>query len=217
MGKKYETMGAAFGTAAKAGVPVVVGALGAAAGAVGLRWIAARYAPKDYAQRRWLAPTLGVGGAFIGASLVAIPLVDLKTKSGREKAYKATLPLVALGGTVVAAIVTLGPWLWYRFRASFPNVARALVPPPANMMLPASTSTAAAAGTAQSTIDMIKNANGGFEAATSSFQLRAGGLSPSQWSSLEQRARGLREGATSRTRAGGKFNAITKPSSRWAG
>ena len=224
--RKYESIGAAFGVAAKAAVPIVVGGLGAAAGAVGLRWLAAKYMPVDYATKRWLPPVLGVGGAFVGATVASLPLISLRTKSGREKAFKATLPLVAVGGTAVAAIATLGPMFWHRFRTAYPNVALALVPPP---RLALNGATAGATGelseyTAREADEVIAApapiaSFSVADAFTFKSGLRAGGLSPSQWADIEskRRARGLRQNTTSRRRAGGSVTGVNRPSQRWAG
>jgi hypothetical protein len=216
--RKYETLGAAFGVAAKAATPIVIGGVGAAAGAVGLRWLAARYMPTDYATRRWLPPALGVGGAFLGAAVVSMPLVNYKTKAGREKAFKATLPLVTVGAASVAAVATFGPMLWHRFRAAYPNVAAALVPGPtmtAAALLPPATTTATATATEA---EIVAAAAPTYELAPrTAYALRAGGLSPSQWGKIEGRAAGLRAGTTSARRARGSVNAVNKPSNRWAG
>lgn len=230
--RKYETLGAAFGTAAKVATPIVVGGLGAAAGAVGLRWLAARYMPTDYATRRWLPPTLGITGAALGAGLFAMPLVSLKTKASREKAYKATIPLVTVGAAGVAAIATFGPMLWHKFRAAYPNVAAALVPGP-SITAAALTNGAAVNGNGQTLTTSDGGATyteGTYAAATGGttyavadggktdyYALRSGGLSPSQWSKIEGRAAGLRAGTTSARRARGSVNAVNRPSARWAG
>jgi hypothetical protein len=217
--KKFETLGAAFGVAAKAATPIVLGGLGAAAGAVGLRWLAAKYMPTDYATRRWLPPALGVGGAVLGGALVSMPLVSLKTKSGREKAFKATIPLVTVGVASVAAIATLGPMLWYKFRGAYPNVALALVPPPATAQLTTSTAMQADAIIAATATEAPAPAPTPTLqlAPRTAYSLRAGGLSPSQWGKIESRAAGLRAGTTSSTRARGSVNAVNRPSNRWAG
>ena len=228
-GKKSETIGAAFGVAAKAAVPIVVGGLGAAAGAVGLRWLAAKYMPADYMTKRWLPPVLGVTGAFLGATVASLPLISLRTKSGREKAFKATLPLVAVGGTAVAAIATLGPMFWHKFRTAYPNVALALVPPPRLALNGANGGTAGATGelsdyTAREADEVIAAAapTGGFAvkslADAYAFKARSGGLSPSQWADIEsRRSGGLRQRTTSRRRAGGTVTGVNRPSQRWAG
>jgi hypothetical protein len=222
--RKYESIGAAFGVAAKAAVPIVVGGLGAAAGAVGLRWLAAKYMPTEYMTKRWLPPVLGVGGAFVGATVASLPLISLRTKSGREKAFKATLPLVAVGGTAVAVIATLGPMFWHRFRTAYPNVAMALVPPP-RIALTNGGTTGATGELSEYTArepEILPAPTGGFTVSSLAdayaLKSRSGGLSPSQWASIEsRRSGGLRQSTTSRRRAGGTVTGINRPSQRWAG
>jgi hypothetical protein len=219
--RKYESIGAAFGVAAKAAVPIVVGGLGAAAGAVGLRWLAAKYMPTEYMTKRWLPPVLGVSGAFVGATVASLPLISLRTKSGREKAFKATLPLVAVGGTAVAAIATIGPMFWQRFRAAYPNVAMALVPAPRLAIAPPPTAPTGELSeyTARTADEVIAPpAPVASFTMADAFTLRSGGLSPSQWADIEsRRSGGLRQGTTSRRRAGGTVTGINRPSQRWAG
>jgi hypothetical protein len=226
--RSFESIGAAFGVAAKVAVPIVVGGLGAAVGAVGFRWAAAKYMPADYASKAWLPPVLGVGGAFAGAALASMPLIKLRTKGGREKAFKATLPLIAVGGTAVAAIATLGPMFWHKFRAAYPNVALALVPPP-RLALNGGGGGFGTEGATGELSDYTASAStpevlppppaplASFTLADA-YTMRSGGLSPQQWNAIEaRRSGGLRASTTSRRRARGSVNAVNRPSQRWAG
>jgi len=194
--KAYETLGKAGQVAGKAAVPLGLGAGGALVGALGLRFIAAKYSPAAYA-RTWVPYALGIGGAVAGAAVASLAVVEYKTKAGRERAYKATLPLVMLGATAVGGLVSFGPRLWKWFRDRYPNVAAALnpsrqlaLPPPTVQQAPAPDPTRSTQMLTGGSEQMLYSRAGG----------RAGGLSPRQWARLEQRAAGLRASSTSQGR-----------------
>jgi hypothetical protein len=212
MAKAYEKMSAAFGVAAKATAPIAVGAVGGLAGGVGLRWLAARYTPDMY-RAKWAPLALGIGGAVVGAGVLSIPFVDYRTKSGRERAYKATLPLITIGAAASMVVLSFGPRFWLWFRTEYPNVAgamtgggqRALPPPPGNgngALTNGGAQTGFTATTEQTAATQytavadpvvysraIAYDGGGF----TSF--KSGGLSPQQWGKLNKRAAGLIAGS----------------------
>lgn len=194
MARKFESMGAAIGVAAKAAAPTVLaGAGGALLGGVGLRFLLAKYTPAAYA-KKWVPYAAGIGGGIALATVATMPFVKLNTKAGREKAFKATIPLVVMGAGASIAAITFGGRVLAKFRTAYPNLAAALnpegyaLPPP-----PVVEETAVVQQTAP--VRQLR------QLATFS---RSRGLNPAQWSQLESRAAGLTSSVP------------TGASSRWA-
>ena len=219
MAKAYEKMSAAFGVAAKATAPIAVGAVGGLAGGVGLRWLAARYTPDAY-RTKWAPLALGVGGAVVGAGLLSMPFVDYRTKSGREKAYKATLPLITIGAAGAVTVLSFGPMFWAWFRRTYPNVAAAMTGGASMPQLPPAPVNGN--GATEPTPTATEFTSSYTEASAPTYELadrtsfylssRSGGLSPAQWQKLNKRAAGLIQGSGTSNLSSG----VRGPAARWA-
>lgn len=185
------TLGKSISTAAKASLPVVAGAGGGLAGTLAARYALAKARPESYASSTVLPVVAGSVGAIVGGALPIALLVSTKTKSAAEKAYKATIPLGAIGVIAVLLGTTLVPKLWAWLRAKMPGATlTATVSDTAKQLTAA---TVAASSAAKQLTSGSGGASGVAPAAGRELALaRSGGLTPRQRARLEARAAGLR-------------------------